>query len=188
VGRKPRRKSTTSKVPGSGVKVRPRIDAILERSDVRAFLDEAKLHFALAAGIDHAAEPERHRRAAEPAAAALWRVVAIVRSDPGNAKLPSDAVYHHVLNRAYAELTAPVATEEQRRQHYLSVYLPAGRPPTRRSRARQRLLDEIRARPDMPDYLIKDRAARLGVWAVDQADDLASVSRRIRRLRRDATN
>jgi len=65
---------------------------------------------------------------------------------------------------------------------------PAGRPPTRRPRARQRLIEELKARPDMPDYLIADRGLQLGVWTSDQAQDPANRQRRIKRIREDAAN
>jgi hypothetical protein len=177
----------SSDPPGSGIKARPRIDVVLARSDTRALLEEARYHFAVASGIDHAQEPERHQGASLPAAVALWRVVDLVTREPENANLPRDSVYHYVVNRAYAELTAPFATESQRRHHYLSVHLPAGRPPTRTNLARQTLVNEIRARPEMPNYKVMDRAIQLGVWMPDQADDPANVKRRIRRLRQDAT-
>jgi hypothetical protein len=173
--------------PGSGIKARPRIDRVLDRSDTRALLEEARLHFAVASAIDPVHEPVRHQRAALPAATTLWRVVDLVTLEPENAKLSRDSVYHYVINRTYAELTAPVATESQRRHHYLSVYLSPGRPPARTNLARQALVEEIRARPEMPDYLVEDRARALGVWTRDQADDPANVKRRIRRLRQDAT-
>jgi hypothetical protein len=177
----------SSDAPGSGIKARPRIDVVLARSDTRALLEEARHHFAVASGIDHVQEPQRHQRASLPVAAALWRVVDLVTREPENANLPRDSVYHYVVNRAYAELTAPIATESQRRHHYLSVHLPAGRPPARTNLARQELVDEIRARPEMPDYLVADRATLLGVWKLGQANDPANVKRRIRRLRQDAT-
>jgi len=177
----------SSDAPGSGVKARPRIDVVLARPDARALLEEARYHFAVASGIDHVEELERHWSASLPAGAALWRVVDLVTREPENANLPRDSVYHYVVNRAYAELTAPIATESQRRQHYLSVYLPAGRSATRSNLARQALVGEIRARPEMPDYMVADRAIQLGVWMPGQADDPANVKRRIRRLRQDAT-
>jgi hypothetical protein len=146
----------------------------------------AKHHFAIAAGIDPAHAAAKHRAAARPASGAVWRMVHAVRAQPGNANLPERAVYHYILNRMFADLTAPIASEEARRQVYLSVYLPPGRPPSRRSPPRDALIEEIRARPEMADYLIKDRAVRLGVWTVKLSDDPAAVRRRIKRLREDA--
>lgn len=146
----------------------------------------AKHHFALAVGIDHASEPARHQAAALPASVAVWRMVDAVRAEPTNAGLPERAVYSYIIDRMFAGLTAPIATEEERRHVYLPVHLPSGRPPTRRSRDRQALIDEIRARPEMPDYLIAGRAVRLGLWDVAQADDAPNVKRRIRNLRKDA--
>ena len=172
---------------GSGIRPRPRIDQVLSRPEVQALFEIAKHHFAVASGIDGDADPVSHRAAAKPAADAIKEIVAVVRSEPANASLPPPAIKHYVINRAYAELTAPIASEDQRRQHYLAVYLPPGRPPTRRPRQRALLLDELRRRPDMSDTLLKDRAITLRVWTPDQADDPRSVSRRLRRLREDAT-
>jgi hypothetical protein len=151
-------------------------------------METAKHHFAVAAGIDHWADPVRHQAAALPAAIAVWRMVEAVRAEPANANLPERSVFNYIVDLIYADLTASLATEEERRQVYLPVHLPPGRPPTRRSRARQDLIDEIRARPDMPDYRIKDRALMLGLWTAGQANDDRNVQRRIRRLREDAAN
>ena len=151
-------------------------------------METAKHHFAMAAGIDAFADPVGNQAAALPGSIALLRIVEAVRAAPGNAALPERAVYNYVLNLAYADLTAQIATEADRRQVYLPVYLQAGRPPMRRSKARQALIDEIRMRPEMHDYRIKDRAVSLGVWTADQAGDAPNVQRRINRLRRDAAN
>lgn len=174
--------------PGSSLRRLPRIDVILERPEVRDLVDVAKRHFALAAAIDHWADPVGHQEAALPASVAVWRIVEAVRADPANSRLPERPIYNYVVDRLFADLTGPIATEAERRQVYLPVVLSAGRPPTSRSRPRQQLIDEIRARPDMPDYRIKDRALSLGVWKFDHADDPANVRRRIRRLRDDAAN
>lgn len=115
-------------------------------------------------------------------------MVRAVGAEPANANLPERSVFNYIVDRMFADLTGPIATEDERRQAYLPVHLQAGRPPTRRSHGRQTLIDEIRGRPDMPDYLIKDRALILGVWTPDQANDDRNVQRRIRRLRKDAAN
>jgi hypothetical protein len=146
----------------------------------------AKHHFAIAAGMDSVREPARHQAAAFPARDAILRMVDAVRTQPGNTRLPKRAVFNYILDRIFADLTAPIATEGQRRNIYLPVYLPAGRPPARRSRPRAVLIEEIRARPDMPDYRVKDRAVSLGVWTSDLSDDAAAVQRRIKRLREAA--
>jgi hypothetical protein len=172
---------------GSGIRPRPRIDQVLSRPEVQALFETVKHHFAVAIGFDIDADPVRHRAAAQPAVAAVNEIVTIVQSDPANARLPASAIGHYIINRAYAELTAPIASEDQRRQHYLAVFLPPGRPPTRRPRQRALLLDELRRRPGMSDTLLKDRAISLGVWTFDQANDPRNIARRLRRLRDDAT-
>jgi hypothetical protein len=165
---------------------RPRIDEVLARPEVKNQVVAAKHHFAIAAGIDPVLEPSRHQAAAFPARDAIWRTVDAVRTQPGNTRLPERAVFNYILDRIFADLTAPIASEEQRRNIYLPVYLPPGRPPARRSRPRETLIEEIRARPDMPDYRVKDRAVSLGVWTSDLSDDAAAVQRRIKRLREAA--
>jgi hypothetical protein len=183
-----RRRSKPEAEPGSSLRRVPRIEAILERPEVQELEAVAKHHFALAAGIDHWADPTGHQAAAIPASIAVWRIVEAVRAGPANSKLPERPIYNYIVDRLYADLTSSIATETERRQVYLPVVLSPGRPPTSRSTKRQQLIDEIRARPDMADYRIKDRAVSLGVWTFDQADDRANVRRRIRRLRNDATN
>jgi hypothetical protein len=174
--------------PGSSLRRLPRIDAILERPEVRELAGIARHHFAVAAGIDHWSDPVRHQAAALPASIAVWRIVEAVRTAPVNSKLPERPIYNYIVDLLFADLTGPIATEEERRQVYLPVVLPPGRPPTSRSPERQALIEQIRARPDIPDYVIKDRAVRLGVWRFDHADDAVNVRRRIRRLRKDAAN
>jgi hypothetical protein len=146
----------------------------------------AKHLFAVAEGIDHVREPALQQDAALLASMVVWRMVEAVRAEPGNKKLPERAVFNYILDHVFADLTAPIASEEQRRHIYLPVHLPPGRPPTRRSRAREALIEEIHARPHMADYLIKDRALSLGVWSGNLSDDAAAVRRRIKRLREDA--
>jgi hypothetical protein len=146
----------------------------------------AKHLFAIATGIDHVGEPALHQDAALLASMVVWRMVEVVRAEPGNKKLPERAVFNYILDRMFADLTAPIATEEQRRHIYQPVHLTPGRPTTRRSRPREALIKEIRVRPQMPDYLVKDRAVRLGVWTGNLSDDPAAVRRRIKRLREDA--
>jgi hypothetical protein len=181
-----RRRSRRGTEPGSLLTPRPRIDEVLQSPEVRDLMETAKLHYAVAAGIDPVARPVEHQAAAFPASVAMWQMVDAVRSEPRNRILPERAVYNYILNLVYAQLTAPLATEEDRRYIYQPVSLPRGRPPTQRPRLRQALIDEIRARPEMADYRIKDRALSLGLWSRDQANDPANVRRRIARLRRDA--
>jgi hypothetical protein len=182
------RRSKLPGEPGSSLKRLPRIDVILELPEIRELFAVAKDQFALAAAIDHWSDPVRHQEAALPASVAIWRIVEAVRAAPANSKLPERAIYNYILNLLFADLTGPVATEGERRQVYQPVSLLPGRPPLSRSSGRQELIEEIRARPDMADYLVQDRAANLGVWPFDPADDPTNVKRRIRRLRRDAAN
>ena len=116
------------------------------------------------------------------------RIVAAVRAAPVNATLPEGAIYRYVANVAHQELLGEQAKDDDIILMELGVSLPAGRPPMRRPRARQRLIEELKARPDMPDYLIADRGLQLGVWTSDQAQDPANRQRRIKRIREDAAN
>lgn len=168
------------------VKRRPRIDVVLERPPVRADLDEFKHLYCVTLDRDLAGDRDGHEAAALEARTAAMRVVDAVLAEPGNATLPRRPIYQYVLNVAFNELAGPIATEHQLKEVELAVVLPAGRPPTRRPRARQRLLEELRARPTMLDWRLEARARELGVWTADQADDTASRRRRIKRLRADA--
>lgn len=186
---KARRRSPTPRIePGSGIKPRPRIDEILERPYVQHLISVAKHQFAVAAGIDHVVEVARHQAAALPARDTIWEIVRAVRANPANATLPERAIYNYVLNRIYADLTGPIATEDERRHVYQPVNLPPGRPPTRRSGARETLINELRTRPDMPEWRVKDRAGTLDVWNETVSDEPDAVRRRVKRLREDAAD
>jgi hypothetical protein len=169
------------------VKRNSRIDAALRDPRALELMALVKHLFAVATGVDHVNDRDAHWRASEAAGRVGWQIVDFIQAWPGMASLRRQPLYHYVLNRAFEELTEPIASNEDRREVELAVYFRAGRPPGARPKARQLLIDEIRDRPDMPDWRIADRAALLGVWAPDQADDRANVKRRIRRLRLDAT-
>jgi hypothetical protein len=167
---------------------RSRIDAVLGLPTVRAELEEFKRLFGLAADHVDAGDAEAHLAAAFQAKAVALRIVAAVRAEPGNATLPDRAIYRYVANVAHQELLGEQAKDDDIILMELGVSLPAGRPPMRRPRARQRLIEELKARPDMPDYRIADRGLQLGVWTSDQAQDPANRQRRIKRIREDAAN
>lgn len=165
-----------------------RIDAILTRPAVRSDLEELKRLVGLAAERSRDADQPGHVAAALDARDVALRIVGVVCSETGNSTLPREQVYRYVANVAHQELLGPQAKAEDLVLFELGVRLPAGRPPTSRPRARQTLIDEIRSRPELPDWRIEARARELEVWAPDQADDPANVRRRIRRLRSDAAN
>jgi hypothetical protein len=110
-----------------------------------------------------------------------------VRAEPSNATLPEEAIYRYIANVAHEELLGKRAKDDDINLMELVVRLPAGRPPTRRPRQRKKLIAEVRARPDMPDWRILDRGHELGVWTTDQADDPLNKRRRIKRIRDDAS-
>lgn len=165
-----------------------RIDAVLALHTVRAELEEFERLFGLAADRQGTGDDEGHLAAASQAREVALRIAAAVRAAPGNATLPEEAVYRYVANVAHQELLGERAKEDDIKLMELGVRLPAGRPPTRRPRARQRLIEEVKARPDMPDYRIVDLGLQLGVWTSDQAQDPANRRKRIKRLREDAAN
>ncbi len=168
------------------VKRRPRIDVVLERQPVRAVLEEFKHLYCVTLDRDFAGDRDGHEVAALEARGAAMRIVDAVLAEPGNATLPRRPIYHYIINVAFYELAGPIATRQQLKEVELTVLLRAGRPPTRRPRARQRLIEELTARPTMLDWRLEARARELGVWTADQADDTASRRRRIKRLRGDA--
>lgn len=151
-------------------------------------MSAAKQQFAVAAGIDHVLEVARHQAAAFPARETIWEIVRAVRASPANAALSERAIYNYVLNRIYSDLTGPIATEDERRHVYQPVNLPSGRPPTRRTKTRETLINELRARPDMPEWRVKDRAGALDVWKETVSDEPDAVRRRVKRLREDAAD
>lgn len=165
-----------------------RIDAVLALHEVRAELEEFKRLCGLAADRRGAGDDEGHLAALFEARTVALRIVAAVRAAPGNATLPEEAIYRYVANVAHQELLGELARKDDIKLMELGVRLPAGRPPTRRPRVRQRLIEELKARPDMPDYRIEDRGLELGVWTSDQAHDPANTRKRIRRIREDAAN
>ena len=165
-----------------------RIDAVLALRDVRAELEEFKRLFGLAAERLNAGDHEGHLRTALDARVVALRIATAVRAEPANATLPEEPVYRYLTNVAQQELLEERAKNDDIKLMELGVRFPAGRPPMRRSRARQELIEELKARPDMPDYLIEDRGLQLGAWTSDQANDRASRRRRIKRVREDAAN
>ena len=182
------RQESRERIGRPEVKARPRVDAVLARTAVRAELEELKRLMGLAAHHHNAADTDGHLAASFEARAVALRIVDAVRAEPGNANLPGEELYRYVANLAQHELLGAQAKADRVRLFELEVRLPAGRPPRRRPRARQQLIDEIRARPDMPDWLIEDRGHSLGVWGLNQSDEPSERKRRIRRIRRDAAN
>ena len=174
------------------MKRRPEVDAVLARPEVRAELEEVKRLVGLAANRQDAGDREGHERAALQASVAIWRIVESVRGDlePGSASPIERALYAYVGNVAHHELQDGLEQPGGMKVTLaeLSAPWPAGRPSGRRPKARQELIDEVRAHPDMPDWRIADRGRVLGVWTSDQADDQASRRKRIGRIRRDAAN
>jgi hypothetical protein len=162
---------------------RPRIDEVLARPDMRAELEELKRLFGLAAHHHQHRDAEAQMAALLEGRDVALRIVAGVRALPVNATLPPEAVYRYIANVAHQELLGEQARADDVNLLELRVRFPAGRPPTSRSKAREQLIAEVRARPDMPDYLIADRGRSLGVWTLDQADDPTSRRRRIARIR-----
>lgn len=160
-----------------------RIDDVLVRPDMRAELEELKRLFGLAAHHHQNRDAEAQMAALLEGREVALRIVAGVRALPANATLPPEAVYRYIANVAHEELLGEQARVDDVNLFELRVRFPAGRPPTSRSNARERLIAEVRARPDMPDFLIRDRGHTLGVWAADQADDAANRRRRIARIR-----
>ncbi len=149
--------------------------------------DRLKVAFAEAASLLEAGDRDGHLEAAYSARSILLEMVKAVRSEPGNESLPFRPVYHYIVNIAFDELTQPISTVEDRRQVELTVYLPPGRPPGRRSHARQCVIDDIRQSPGLADSQIVDRAIRYGAWRYGVSDDPGDRQRRIKRLRDDAS-
>lgn len=174
------------------MKRRREVDAVLARPDVRAELEELKRLFGQAADRHAAGDRDGHERAAFEASAAIWRIVEFVRGDlePGPASRIETAVYAYIGNIAHHELLDGLGQPGGLKITLaeLSAPWPPGRPPGRRPTARQKLIDEVRAHPDMLDWRIEDRGRTLGVWTSDQAQDRASKRRRIKRIREDAAN
>ncbi len=168
------------------MKRRPRIDTVLERPEISAELEEFKRLFGLAAHRYGVGDAEGHCLAALKGREVALRIVTAVRAEPGNATLPAQAIYRYVANVAHHDLLGERAKADDMILSELGVKFPPGRPPTRRPRARQQLLEELAARPEMPDWRVADRARVLGVWASDWPDDATNRQRRIRRLRAEA--
>jgi hypothetical protein len=170
------------------VKRHPRIDAVLHDPAHRAAYEEFKRLVGLAADRYGANDLDGHMVAAMSAYEVGQGLVEAVRAVPRNAGLPPREVYRYVANAAHDDMLGPMAKADDVKLFELGVKLPPGRPPTARPRARQLLIDEMKRRPDKPDWRIADLARELGVWTHDQADDARSKRRRIRRLRSDAAN
>lgn len=165
-----------------------RIDVVLERSEVRADLEEFKRLFGLAADRFGAGDIDGQLAAAVEANAVVVRIAAVIGAEPANQSLPQRQLARYVMNVAHHELLGDMAERDEIVLSDLLVKFPAGRPPTRRSTARQTLIDEMKIRPAMTDTEVEKRAALLGVWTWDQARDQASRRKRIARIRRDAAN
>lgn len=168
------------------MKRRPRIDIVLRTPVAMELNERLKRAFAEASGHDPIGDRERHLAAAYEARSTILEMIALVRAEPGNEHLPMRPLYHYIINRAFHELTEPLATEEERQQVELTVYLPPGRPPGRKSYARQRVIDDLRAHPGLADSQVADRAIKYGAWEYGHSDAPADRRRRINRLRRDA--
>jgi hypothetical protein len=174
------------------VRRRPEVDAVLARPEVRVEFEELKRLIGKAADLYGVGDREGHERAALEASAAIWRIVEWVQGSfgPGPASPIESALYAYVGNVAQHELLDGLGPPGGMKVTLaeMSAPWPPGRPSGRRPKARQQLIDEVRAHPDMPDWRIEDRGRTLGVWTSDQAQDRASKRRRIKRIREDATN
>jgi hypothetical protein len=166
----------------------PRIDVVLERPEIRAELEEFKRLFGLGADRYGEGDVDGQLAAGFEANAVAIHIAAAVQAEPGNQSLPERQLVRYITNVAHHELLGDMAKRDEIVLSDLLVRFPAGRPPTRRTDARQVLIDELTSRPSMTDDAIELRAFWLGVWTFDQADDKASRRKRIARLRRDATN
>lgn len=174
------------------MKRRPEVDAVLARLEVRVELEELKRLIGMAAHLYDAGDREGHERAALEASVAIWRIVEFVRGDLGRgpASPIEGALYAYVGNVAQHELLDGLEQPGGMKVTLaeMSAPWPRGRPSGRRPKARQHLIDEVRAHPEMPDWRIEDRGRTLGVWTSDQAQDRTSKRRRIKRIREDAAN
>jgi hypothetical protein len=170
------------------MKRHPRIDRVLAQPQVRAGFEEFRHHFAVAAGRHDSGDKRGHLAALAEGRAVAWRIVDAIVAEPENGNLPREEVFRYLKNVAMQEMVGPMAKEDRIILSELDVRLPPGRPPTHRPKARQQLIDELRKRPEMPDWRVEERARALEVWRHDQADDRANRNKRIRRLRRDAAN
>lgn len=126
--------------------------------------------------------PEHHQEALTASVQALLLVEAI---DP-DGSLPREAVYRHLANVAVDEMLPanPVGLSKPT----LTVVLPPGRLNGSRPTVRAQLIEEIRnRRPAMSDREIDRRGVELGWWE-DALGDYAMIARRVRRIKKDATN
>jgi hypothetical protein len=168
------------------MKRRARFDEILDRPEVRAELERFKHLFCVAMDLDYGEDPAAYEHAAYDARAVAFRIVDRIRSDTRNSMLPGRPLYHYVINRAFAEMVAPIASEDDVKQVELPVHLPPGRPPGTREPKRERVVEALRNQPDLHNYQVADRARRWGAWKPHHEDNPANQRRRIKRLRKDA--
>ncbi len=148
-------------------------------------MDEFKALFVQAVGCLDGGDTEGQMAALYAGREVVLRMVGAMRAVPTYANLPPEQVYHYIGNVAQRELVGPQGKADRVKLYELEVRLPAGRPPTSRPKAREKLIAEVRARRGMPDYLIADRARRLGAWTFEPAN-ACSQRRRIRRIREAA--
>jgi hypothetical protein len=169
------------------MKRRPSVDRVLAQPHVRAQFEQFRHHFAVAAGRHDEGDADGYQAALAEGRIVGWRIVGAITAIPENGNLPGEEVFRYLKNVAMQEMIGARAKQDRIILSELVVKLPRGRRPTQRPKARQQLIDEIRAQPGMSVLQIAARARALGAWGRDQADDPASKHKRIVRLRRDAT-
>src|SRR4051794_29702806 len=124
---------------------RPRIDNVLAWPQMRADMDEFKGLFVQAVGCHQGGDSDGQMAALYAGREVVLRMVAGMRSVPTNTNLPPEQLYHYIGNVAQRELVGPRAKAHRVKLYELDVRLPAGRPPTSRPKAREKLIAEVRA-------------------------------------------